>query len=102
MSASLAHDPVALTQALIRRASVTPRDDGAIGILAETLRGLGFDCAELPFSEPGTEDVLNLWAKLGKSGRHLCFAGHTDVVPPGDPAHWKVDPFAGEVIDGQL
>jgi len=102
MGAGLAHDPVALTQALIRRASVTPRDDGAIGTLAETLRGLGFDCTELPFSEPGTEDVLNLWARLGSGGPHLCFAGHTDVVPPGDPAHWKADPFAAEVIGGQL
>jgi succinyl-diaminopimelate desuccinylase len=101
-SAGLARDPVALTQALIRRASVTPRDDGAIPILDETLRGLGFTCTQLAFSEEGTEDVLNLYARLGTAGRNLCFAGHTDVVPPGDPAAWQADPFAGAVIDGQL
>jgi succinyl-diaminopimelate desuccinylase len=95
-------DPAALAADLIRCASVTPKDDGAIGVLAKILDGLGFSCTQLEFTEPGTEPVLNLYARLGKTGRNFCFAGHTDVVPPGRRGSWTVDPFAADVIDGAL
>ena len=95
-------DPVALAGELIRRPSVTPRDEGAIELLAERLQELGFACHRLVFSEPGTADIVNLYARLGTAGRNFCFAGHTDVVPPGRRESWSVDPFAGTVADGQL
>ncbi|HZS84177.1 MAG TPA: succinyl-diaminopimelate desuccinylase [Stellaceae bacterium] len=100
--ANRAVDPVALTRELIRRPSVTPRDEGAIDTLAGILEGLGFACHRLVFSEPGTEDVVNLYARLGKSGRNFCFAGHTDVVPPGNAAAWSQDPFAAEIVGDKL
>ena len=90
------HDPLPLAQALIRAPSVTPADAGAQAVLAEALAGLGFTVTHLPFS--GTP---NLFARLGTQGPHVCFAGHTDVVPPGDAA-WSADPFAAEVRAGVL
>ena len=102
MAAVATIDPVALTVELVRFASVTPKDEGCIAHLARTLERVGFACETLEFAEPGTEKVLNLYARLGKSGRNLCFAGHTDVVPVGNRANWSVDPFAGTVKDGNL
>lgn len=96
-------DPVALTQDLIRCRSVTPADDGAIDAVATALEGLGFVCHRLTFG--GTDDepeIRNLYAKLGDGGRTFCFAGHTDVVPAGDPEDWRRDPFAAEIVDGML
>ena len=95
-------DPVALARDLIRRPSVTPRDEGAIDLLARVLEGLGFTCERLVFSEPGTEDVVNLYARLGTSGRNFCFAGHTDVVPPGDETSWSNAPFAADIVGETL
>jgi succinyl-diaminopimelate desuccinylase len=95
-------DPVALAAELIRRPSVTPRDEGALPHLARVLEGLGFACELQTFREPGTEPVLNLYARFGKSGRNFCFAGHTDVVPPGDLAAWKIAPFTGQIENGTL
>jgi succinyl-diaminopimelate desuccinylase len=95
-------DPVALAQALIRRPSVTPRDEGVLGVLEAALAPLGFDCERMPFSEPGTPDVDNLFARRGSAGPHFCFAGHSDVVPVGDLAGWSIAPFAGEVHAGTL
>jgi len=95
-------EPVALAQALIRRPSVTPADAGALDVLREALESLGFDCHVMTFSEPGTDDVTNLYARLGSGAPHFCFAGHTDVVPTGDAANWDRDPFAGDIIDGAL
>ena len=95
-------DPVALTQALIRCPSVTPHEGGALTVLHEVLEGLGFACHRLKFSEPGTPDIDNLYARLGASGPNLCFAGHTDVVPPGDLAAWSADPFGAVIRDGIL
>ena len=95
-------DPVALAQALIRCPSVTPEDSGALGVLEAALTPLGFTCHRLRFEEPGTAPVENLYARLGTSGRNFCFAGHTDVVPPGDRKAWSVDPFGGEVLNGKL
>ena len=95
-------DPAALAAELIRCPSVTPKDAGAINVLVRALDRLGFACTKLEFTEPDTEPVLNLYARLGRSGRNFCFAGHTDVVPVGRRESWTVDPFGAEVIDGAL
>jgi succinyl-diaminopimelate desuccinylase len=89
-------DPLPLAQALIRRASVTPADDGAQKILAMALEAQGFHITSLPFN-----GIENLYAERGGDGPHLCFAGHTDVVPAGD-ASWRFDPFGGTVESGVL
>ena len=95
-------DPAALAADLIRCPSVTPKDEGAIDVLARVLERLGFACTKLEFTEPSTEPVLNLYARLGRTGRNFCFAGHTDVVPVGRRESWTVDPFGAEVINGTL
>ncbi|MEQ1652698.1 MAG: succinyl-diaminopimelate desuccinylase [Hyphomicrobium sp.] len=95
-------DAVALAQALIRCESVTPHEGGALTLLQNVLEPAGFECHRLPFSEPGTPDVDNLYARLGAGRPHLCFAGHTDVVPVGNEVAWKFPPFGGEVHDGVL
>lgn len=95
-------DPVELTQALIRRPSVTPEDAGALGVLEDALRPMGFECHRLPFSDLNTPDVDNLYARLGTQGPNLCFAGHTDVVPVGAEAAWSHPPFGAEIHDGVL
>jgi succinyl-diaminopimelate desuccinylase len=95
-------DAVALAAELIRRPSVTPKDAGVIPHLATLLQRLGFTCHQQEFHEPGSEPVLNLYARYGKGGRNLCFAGHTDVVPPGEVAAWTIGPFAGTVEEDAL
>jgi succinyl-diaminopimelate desuccinylase len=95
-------DPAAILTALIRHRSITPADDGAIAALGAVLRSGGFAVEELRFSTPGTADIENLFATIGSGAPHLVFAGHTDVVPPGDEARWSHPPFAGEVADGIL
>ena len=96
-------DPVALAADLIRRPSVTPQDAGALGVLESALKPIGFECQRLKFEAKGTAPVENLFAKKAVgSGRHFCFAGHTDVVPPGPRENWAQDPFAGAVADGRL
>jgi succinyl-diaminopimelate desuccinylase len=99
---SPAIDPVALAQALIRCESVTPHEAGALTLLQTLLEDAGFTCHRMTFSEPGTPDVDNLYARVGTAAPNLCFAGHTDVVPPGDETAWTVAPFAGDVRDGVL
>ena len=96
-SASAALDPVAFAQGLIRCPSVTPADEGALDLLAARLAALGFTCHRLRFSEPGTPDVDNLYARIGARSPHFCFAGHTDVVPIGRAESWSVDPFGAEI-----
>jgi len=95
-------DPVALAQALIRCRSVTPEDGGALGVLEDALMPLGFVCTRLRFQAEGTAPVENLYARIGTQGPNFCFAGHTDVVPPGDPKLWKHDPFAAVIEGGTL
>ena len=90
-------DPVQFAADLIRCPSVTPADAGALDVLERALTDLGFACTRLPFEEDGTDRVDNLYARLGNEGPHICFAGHTDVVPVGAEADWQVDPFAGEI-----
>ena len=95
-------DAVSLAQALIRRPSVTPRDEGALDVLQSVLEKLGFVCHRLPFEEEGTAPVDNLYARLGTGAPHFCYAGHTDVVPVGDEAAWSSAPFEAAIRDGQL
>jgi succinyl-diaminopimelate desuccinylase len=95
-------DPVELAQSLIRCPSVTPKDEGALDVLEAALTPLGFTCHRLRFEQDGTPPIDNLYARIGTEGPNFCFAGHTDVVPPGDKALWRHDPFAGEIRDGTL
>ena len=90
-----------LAQALIRCPSVTPDDAGALAVLERTLMALGFRCRRMPFSDPGTPDIDNLYAEIGEGHPHFCFAGHTDVVPAGDEARWSFPPFDG-IIDNHV
>ena len=92
-------DPIALTQALVKCPSITPKDEGALDIVQNHLTSLGFNCTRLPFSDKNSYDVDNLFATIGSKGKHLAFAGHTDVVPPGNENSWKYPPFAA-IIDG--
>jgi succinyl-diaminopimelate desuccinylase len=95
-------DPLSLAQALIRCRSVTPHDGGAIEILERALAPLGFACTRLRFETAGTAPIENLYARIGSNSPNFCFAGHTDVVPPGDSNLWRRDPFAAEISDGFL
>jgi len=95
-------DALSLARELIRCPSVTPADAGALDVLEQTLVSLGFQCWRLPFSDPDSPTVDNLFARYGQGAPHYCFAGHTDVVPPGDIASWSVDPFAAEIVDDRL
>lgn len=88
---------VEFTRELIRRASITPRDEGCQELIGERLREAGFSTETLQFGE-----VTNLWARHGEGAPVFCFAGHTDVVPPGNLAHWHSDPFTPETRDGKL
>lgn len=97
-----AKDPIALTQALIRCPSVTPDEGGALTLLQSIFGPAGFACHRMTFTEDGTPDVENLYARVGATGPNLCFAGHTDVVPPGQLDAWTVPPFAAEIRDGVL
>jgi succinyl-diaminopimelate desuccinylase len=94
-------DPLPLAQALIRRPSITPADDGALAVLEDALTGLGFHCDRLVFGEDaGRPPISNLYARRGQNGPNFCFAGHTDVVPVGQG--WSVPPFEGHVIGDYL
>jgi succinyl-diaminopimelate desuccinylase len=95
-------DPIEILQALIRCPSVTPEDGGALDYLAALLREAGFATDIVRFGEAGTPDVDNLFARIGEGEPHLVFAGHTDVVPPGDLARWRFDPFSGEMAEGMI
>ena len=86
-----------LAKELIRRPSVTPKDAGTINILAKNLRSLGFKCQLINF-----KNIKNLYAKLGKSSPNFCYAGHTDVVPPGNIKDWSVNPFKPTIKNNKL
>ncbi len=90
-------DPVELAQALIRRPSVTPADAGAMQVVEDALGRLGFACRRMRFGE-----IENLYARRGTNGPNLCFAGHTDVVPPGEASDWRSPPFEAHVEAGEL
>src|SRR3977135_1210419 len=95
-------DALSIAQQLLRCPSVTPADAGALGVLENILRGAGFEVHRVTFGEPGTADVDNLYARIGNSVPHITFAGHTDVVPPGDENAWSHGAFSGDVKDGFL
>ena len=86
-----------LAKELIRRPSVTPKDAGTINLLAKNLRSLGFKCHLINF-----KNIKNLYAKLGRSSPNFCYAGHTDVVPPGNISDWSVNPFKPVVKKNKL
>lgn len=95
-------DALALLQDLIRRPSVTPAEEGVLGVLEAVLTPLGFTCTRVRFEGDGSYPVDNLFATRGTTGKHLLFAGHTDVVPPGDTASWQHPPFAADIADGLI
>jgi succinyl-diaminopimelate desuccinylase len=95
-------DAVTLTRDLVRCASVTPAEGGALGLLETTLKAADFEVHRVTFSEPGADDVENLYARIGSTAPHITFAGHTDVVPPGDDAAWSHGAFSGDIKDGVL
>jgi succinyl-diaminopimelate desuccinylase len=100
-------DPALLAAELIRRPSVTPKDEGALEVVARTLEGLGFACHRLTFDEAGpngekADPIANLYARKGTGVPNLCFAGHTDVVPVGAADQWSFGPFSAAVKDGVL
>ena len=95
-------DPVTLARDLLRCPSVTPAEGGALALLERVLKGAGFAVHRVTFAEPGTAPVENLFARIGDEKPNICFAGHTDVVPPGDPASWSHPPFGGDIAGDVL
>src|SRR5258708_9973947 len=95
-------DALSIAQQLVRCPSVTPADAGALGVLENILKTAGFEVHRVTFGEPGTSDIDTLYARIGTSAPHITFAGHTDVVPPGDESAWTHGAFSGEVKDGFL
>ena len=96
-------DVFSIARDLIRCPSVTPDDGGALGFIQTLLEKVGFETFRVRFSQEGYPDIDNLYARIGETaGPSLMFAGHTDVVPPGDAANWRFDPFSGETADGML
>lgn len=95
-------DPVVLTQESVRCESVTPHDAGALDGMAKPLEAMGFGINRLRFEQEGTAPIDNVFARRGNSGRHLCYMGHTDVVPVGRESDWTHPPFAAEIHDGKL
>jgi len=96
------NDALSIAQQLIRCPSVTPLDAGALGVLQKVLKANGFEVHRVTFREPGTANIDNLYARVGDQPPHITFAGHTDVVPPGDEAAWTHGAFSGDVKDGLL
>jgi len=95
-------DPTALARDLLRCPSVTPAEAGALGLIEGVLKAAGFTVHRVTFAEPGTAPVENLYARIGTASPHFAFAGHVDVVPPGEQAKWTHPPFAGDIADGTL
>jgi succinyl-diaminopimelate desuccinylase len=95
-------DPIAIARDLLRCPSVTPEEGGALAYLERVLRGAGFEVHRMVFAEPRTAPVENFFARIGTGSPHFVFAGHTDVVPPGDAAQWTHPPFAGDITGGAL
>lgn len=98
----MASTPIEITQALVRCPSVTPEEGGALTYLQALLEEAGFTCHRLVFSDTDTPDVDNLFARIGTGKPHICFAGHTDVVPPGNLDDWTYPPFDADIHNGWL
>ncbi len=99
---NLNFDPIILTQNLIKCPSITPKDEGALNIIESHLNHLGFSCTRLPFSGNNSYDVDNLFATIGSQGKHFAYAGHTDVVPPGNEKSWQYPPFSATIDKDKL
>ncbi len=97
----MSYDVIELTKKLVACPSVTPKDEGALVYLSEQLSALGFECHHLDFGE-GEDNVQNLFARLGTEAPHICYAGHTDVVPPGPEDMWTFGPFEPTIDNGIL
>ena len=95
-------DPVVLAQALIRCPSVTPHENGVLTQVQTWAKALGFSVERPIFTDKNTPDIENLYARIGRNGPHLAFAGHTDVVPVGDEKAWNFPPFEGAIKDDKL
>lgn len=95
-------DPVAIARDLIRCRSITPEEGGALSYLQSVLARAGFAVHRQTFTESGTAPVENLFARIGDTAPNLAFAGHTDVVPPGNEAAWQHPPFAGDLAGDKL
>jgi succinyl-diaminopimelate desuccinylase len=95
-------DPVAIARDLLRCRTVTPEEGGALAYLHGVLAKAGFTVHRMTFAEPGTDPVENLYARIGSEKPNLVFAGHTDVVPPGDETTWRHPPFAGDIAGDKL
>jgi succinyl-diaminopimelate desuccinylase len=95
-------DPVEIARELVRCPSVTPEEGGAIAYLQRVLVGAGFEVHRIMFTEPGYDNIENLYARIGTGAPHFVFAGHTDVVPPGEESLWSYAPFAGEISEEVL
>ena len=91
-----------LAKELIRFPSITPIDAGVIKFLEKKLKKIGFKTKILEFKEKGFKPVKNLYARLGTKGPNLCYAGHLDVVPPGNIKDWTINPFRPSVKKGHL
>lgn len=98
----MAVDPIELAQKLIKCPSITPHDKGALRVIEKALKPMGFNCHYLEFSDEEHPTVKNLYARRGNNGKHLCFAGHTDVVPTGDTKSWTHAPFSAKIVDEKL
>src|SRR5882724_160952 len=98
----MAADPLALAAELLRCPSVTPAEGGALTVLERALKAAGFSVHRLTFAEAGSAPIENLYARIGTASPNIAFAGHTDVVPPGDEATWRHPPFSAGVEDGAL
>ena len=96
------NDPIALARDLLRCRSITPAEGGALSLIETILRTAGFTVHRITFEQAGTAPIDNLYARIGTERPNLVFAGHTDVVPPGDEAKWSHPPFAGEIVGGTL
>ena len=99
---NLPTDPAALLELLIRCPSVTPDDNGALSVIETALAPMGFSVERPRFSEDGTPDIENLYARLSGNGPHLMFTGHSDVVPAGEVAAWRHPPFSATVDRGEM
>jgi succinyl-diaminopimelate desuccinylase len=95
-------DALSIARDLLRCPSVTPADAGALDVLENLLVEAGFEVHRVTFGEPGTADIDNLYARIGSGAPHISFAGHTDVVPPGDETAWTHGAFDGDVENGFL
>src|ERR1044072_5167701 len=95
-------DPIALARDLLRCPSVTPAEGGALALIESVLKGAGFAVHRVTFEQAAADPVKNVYPRLGPAPPLLMFAGHTDVVPPGDEARWSHPPFASEIDKGVL